>query len=112
MHLLFDYQSQFQDLSQRYTDKNNKQTKKKKIMQKSVNCTTVWNLKRPKTYQMTIIRDLIELTKVYSHSEVLANCKKEWSISLYPSMETSVEYMIKQKKSKVKKIMYSLWAFL
>ena len=67
-------------------------------MQKAVNCTTVWNLKRPKTYQMTIIRDLIELTKVYSHSEVLANCKKEWSISLYPSMETSVEYMIKQKK--------------
>ena len=42
--------------------------------------------------------DLIELTKVYSHSEVLANCKKEWSISLYPSMETSVEYIIKQKE--------------
>ena len=67
-------------------------------MQKAVNCITVWNLKRPKTYQMTIIRDLIELTKVYSHSEVLANCKKEWSISPYPSMETSVEYITKQKK--------------
>ena len=67
-------------------------------MQKAVNCTTVWNLKRPKTYQMIINKDLIELTKVYSHSEVLANCKKEWSISLYPSMETSVEYIIKQKE--------------
>ena len=28
-------------------------------MQKAVNCTTVWNLKRPNIYQMTIIRDLI-----------------------------------------------------
>ena len=67
-------------------------------MQKAVNCTTVWNLKRPKTYQMTINRDLIALTKVYSYSEVLATCKKEWSISLYASMETSIECIIKQKK--------------
>ena len=73
-------------------------------MQKAVNCTTVWNLKRPKTYQMIINKDLIELTKVYSHSEVLANCKKEWSISLYPSMETSVEYIIKQKEQSEKHI--------
>ena len=69
-------------------------------MQKAVIYTTIWNLKRPKTYQMPIIRDLMELTKVYSPSEVLANCKKEWGISLYLSMETSPEYIIKKKKKK------------
>ena len=57
-------------------------------MQKAVNCTTVWNLKRPKTYQMIINKDLIELTKVYSHSEVLANCKKDWSIFISPYGDT------------------------
>ena len=47
---------------------------------------------------MPIIRDLIELTKVYSPSEVLVNYKKEWGIFLYPRMETSPEYIIKKKK--------------